>query len=76
VFDPGSQVDFTSVAGSGIITLLGSAEPFSSPGAGKYASDEGTIPWPAGVRGSGGAWQMWLAEIEIRSTCGIAVQLW
>ena len=77
VLDPGGQVDITSVYDGGIVTaVLGSADPFSSPDAGKYASDEGTIPWPAGVAGSGGATQMHVAEIEVLSSCNIADVVW
>ena len=32
-------------------------------------SDEGTIPWPAGVARSGGAASMQIAEIEISEGC-------
>jgi hypothetical protein len=76
VLSPSSQVDITSVYNGGIVAVLGSAEPFSSPDAGKYVSDEGTIPWPAGVAGSGGATQMNVAEIEVRTSCGIANVVW
>jgi hypothetical protein len=76
VLDPSGQVDITSVYTGGIAALLGSSRPFSSPDAGKYASDEGMIPWPAGVSGSNGAAQMWLAEVEVRTACGTADQVW
>jgi hypothetical protein len=76
VIAPGAQVDIASVYDSGLTALLGSSAPFSSPDAGKYASDEGSIPWPAGVAGSEGASTMWLAEIEVRDSCGIANKLW
>lgn len=68
VLDPGDSVDITSVYAGGITALLGSADPFSAPG--KDVSDEGTIPWPAGVRGSGGAQEMSLAELEVYGACG------
>jgi len=76
VMDPGSMVDITSVYDGGITALLGSAEPFSNPDANRYLSDEGTIPWPAGVAGSGGATQMQIAEIEVFPACRIAIQVW
>jgi hypothetical protein len=76
VLDPGGQVDITSVYEAGIVAVIGSAEPFSYPDAGKYLSDEGTIPWPAGVSGSGGATQMFVAEIEIVNSCHIADVVW
>jgi hypothetical protein len=77
VLEPGNQVDITSVYDAGIVTaVVGSSEPFSFLDAGKYASDEGTIPWPAGVPGSGGATQMHVAEIEVRASCGIARVVW
>jgi hypothetical protein len=68
VLDPGESVDITSVYDGGITALLGSADPFSAPG--KDVSDEGTIPWPAGVRGSGGAQEMSLAEVNVYGACG------
>jgi hypothetical protein len=68
VLDPGDSVDITSVYDGGITALLGSADRFSAPG--KNVSDEGTIPWPAGVRGSGGAQEMSLAEVEVYGACG------
>jgi len=75
VLAPGDQVDITSVFGGGIVALLGSAAPFSDGS--KYESDEGTIPWPAGVAGSGGASQMHLAEIELKPNgCAQASQIW
>jgi hypothetical protein len=87
VLDPGAQLDITSVYTGGAVALLGSAEPFSSPDAGKYVSDEGTIPWPAGVSGSGGAATMYIAEIEVpaeralgdsssQSSCTAVDQYW
>jgi hypothetical protein len=76
VLDVGAQVDITSVYAGGITALLGSSAPFSSPDAGKYLSDEGSIPWPAGVAGSEGSSTMWLAEIEVRPSCEIASQVW
>jgi hypothetical protein len=80
VLDPGRVLDITSVYDMGIVAVLGSSDPFSSPDAGKYVSDEGTIPWPAGVAGSGGAATMYVAEIEVPtvppSTCQIASKIW
>ena len=79
VLDPGAQVDITSVYVSGTVAVLGSAEAFSSSDA-SFASDEGTIAWPAGVSGSGGATTMHVAEIEVpsspQSTCAAAFQAW
>jgi len=79
VLAPGAQIDITSVYLSGTVALLGSAEPFSDADA-SYASDEGTIPWPKGVSGSGGASTMNIAEIEVPSsppsTCRAATQAW
>jgi len=76
VLDPGGKADITSVYAGGIIALVGSAVPFASPDAGKYVGDQATIPWPAGVPGSGGATQMWTAEIEPRDSCGLAYRVW
>lgn len=76
VLDPGGKVDITSVYAGGVIALVGSAVPFASPDAGKFVGDQATIPWPAGVAGSGGAAQMWTAEIEARDSCGLAYRVW
>ncbi len=70
VLAPGEQVDITAVYEGGITAVVGSAAPFSSPDAGKYAADESTIPWPAGVAGSQGATQMQVAQIDVASACG------
>jgi hypothetical protein len=75
VLNPGDQVNITSVYAGGIVAILGSSQPFSEPDA-NYASDEGTVPWPGGVGGSNGSAQMWIAEIEVQSTCTIATQVW
>jgi hypothetical protein len=74
VLAPGAQVDITSVYDGGITAVLGSSDPFSDGS--KYVSDEGTIPWPAGVTGSEGAAQMNVAEIEVRTSCGKATAIW
>jgi hypothetical protein len=76
VLDAGARVDITSVYDGGTVALLGSSAPFSSPDAGKYESDEGSIPWPAGVAGSEGSATMWLAQIEVRPSCGVANKVW
>jgi hypothetical protein len=76
VLDPGAKVDITSVYDGGTVALLGSSAPFSSRDAAKYAGDEGSIPWPAGVAGSEGSSTMWIAQIDIRDTCGIETQWW
>jgi hypothetical protein len=80
VLDPGAQLDITSVYTGGVVAILGSAKPFSSPNEGKYVSDEGTIPWPRGVSGNGGAGTMYVAEIEVptapQSSCKAVSQYW
>jgi hypothetical protein len=76
VMSPGAVVDITSVFSGGITALLGSAEPFSLQDAGKYAFDEGSIPWPAGVSGSGGAATMYTAQIDIETSCTKPFQQW
>jgi hypothetical protein len=58
----------------GITAVLGSSEPFSNMS--HYASDEGTIPWPSGVGGSGGATQMYVAEINIVTACQMPTIVW
>jgi hypothetical protein len=59
-----------------LTALLGSSLPFSSPDAGKYATDEGTIPWPNGVSGSDGATVMNVAQIDVDTACGVYSNLW
>ena len=75
VLKPGAKVNITAVYQQGIVGAVGSAEPFSSLDA-TYASDEGTIPWPSGVAGSGGATTMYVAEIVVQPSCGIQRQIW
>jgi hypothetical protein len=76
VLDPGAKADITSVYNAGVVAILGSSDPFSSPDAGKYESDEGSIPWPAGVAGSQGSSTMWIAEIEVRPSCTNSNKTW
>ena len=76
VLDPGEQVDITSVYVGGITAVLGSSQPFIDPDAGKYAADGATIPWPAGVAGSEGSSQMYVAEIEIADSCHLPSVAW
>jgi hypothetical protein len=76
VLSPGAYVDITSVFSGGITALLGSAEPFSPQDAGQYAFDEGTIPWPVGVPGSGGAPNMHVAQIDVEAVCVKPFQQW
>jgi hypothetical protein len=80
VLSPGAQLDIASVYLGGIVAIVGSAEPFSSPDAGKYIGDEGTIPWPGGVAGSGGATIMHVAQIDVPlsppSSCTAVPQCW
>jgi hypothetical protein len=79
VLQPGTQVDITSVYVGGFVALVGSADPFSEAD-GHYAGDEGTVPWPKGVDGSGGATTMNVALIEVpifpMSMCTNPSQLW
>jgi hypothetical protein len=79
VLQPGQQVDITSVYVGDITALLGSAEPFSAVDA-SYASDEGEIPWPKGVAGSGGSSIMYVAELNVPVTppsmCQTITQVW
>jgi hypothetical protein len=76
VLNPGDKVDITSVYVGGITAVLGSSHPFVAPDAGKYVADSGMIPWPAGVAGSGGASEMYVAEIEIVDSCRNPVVAW
>jgi hypothetical protein len=76
VMDPGASVDITSVYVGGIVAVLGSSHPFVDPNAGKYVADGTTVSWPAGVAGSGGATQMYVAEIEIEDACRNPATYW
>lgn len=75
VLAPGAYVDITSFYDAGIVAIVGSAEPFTSPDA-SYPSDEGAIPWPLGVAGSGGATTMYVAEIEVFAACQQVERFW
>jgi hypothetical protein len=76
VINPGQSVDITSVYVGGTVAVLGSSHPFTDPDAGKYVADGGQIPWPAGVAGSGGSTQMYVAEIEVKDSCGTPNVFW
>jgi hypothetical protein len=76
VMNPGASVDITSVYVGGLVAVLGSSRPFVDPDAGKYVADGTTVPWPAGVAGSGGATQMYVAEIEIEDSCRSPAVYW
>ena len=76
VMNPGVSVNITSVFSGGFTALLGSSQPFSSSNSGKYAFDEGTIPWPKGVPGSGGSATMYVAQIEVAAACRKSSQQW
>jgi hypothetical protein len=76
VLNPGDQVDISSVYVGGITAVLGSSHPFVDPDAGKYVADGATVPWPAGVAGSDGASQMYVAEIEILDACHLPNVVW
>jgi hypothetical protein len=76
VLAPQAELDITSVFEGGVTAILGSSEPFSDPDAGRYVGDEGTIPWPGGVAGSGGASQMFVAQIDVKGACMPVVQYW
>jgi hypothetical protein len=75
VLGPGDRLDITSVYAGRTVAILGSAEPFSDPD-GAYVNDEGTMPWPTGVAGSGGASQMHVAEIQVWRSCQLPTILW
>jgi hypothetical protein len=76
VLNPGDSVDITSVYIGGTVAVLGSSHPFVEPDAGKYVGDGAMIPWPAGVAGSGGASEMYVAEIEIVESCRSPNTVW
>jgi hypothetical protein len=76
VLYPGDKVDITSVYVGGITAVLGSSHPFVDPDASKYVADGAMIPWPAGVAGSGGASEMYVAEIETVDSCRNPTVAW
>jgi len=56
---------------------LGSSKPFSMPSDGGFPpADEGTIPWPDGVSGSEGSKTMYVAQLEMGTSCGPATPSW
>lgn len=76
VMNPGGSVDITSVYVGGLVAVLGSSRPFVDPDAGKYVADGTSVAWPAGVAGSEGATQMYVAEIEIDDSCRSPAVYW
>jgi hypothetical protein len=72
--NPGQRVDITSAWAGGITAVLGASEPFSNMS--HDVSDEGTIPWPAGVAGSNGATTMNVAEINLVNSCNMPLIVW
>jgi hypothetical protein len=72
VIAPGAQAN---ISGFNTYVLLGSSLPFSVQGD-RTIQDEGTIPWPAGVPGSGGATVMQLAQMDIDNSCRPVAPLW
>jgi hypothetical protein len=70
VLAPGGEINIASTFfQQGIAAVVGASEPFSYVDAGRYITDEGTIPWPAGVPGSGGSSVMYVAQILLSPTC-------
>jgi hypothetical protein len=80
VLMPGTQVDITPVYVGGYTAIVGSSEPFSSLDSGHPVGDEGSILWPPGVTGSGGASLMYVAQIEVPfsppSHCNVEESFW
>jgi hypothetical protein len=76
VMAPGASVDITAVYVGGTVAVLGSSHPFVDPDAGRYVADGAAISWPAGVAGSGGATQMYVAEIEVVDSCRTPNAVW
>jgi hypothetical protein len=78
---PGAEADisaaFNASVGSygGALAIVGGSLPFSRYDA-HYVSDEGTVPWPAGLDGGGGASQMWVAQIDMEPSCRLAAPVW
>jgi hypothetical protein len=61
---------------AGWVALLGSSAPFTTPALSTAFADEGSIPWPEGVAGSGGATVMQVAQIDIAGACATESPLW
>jgi hypothetical protein len=80
VLAPGTQVDITPVYVGGYTAIVGSSEPFMSLDSGHPVSDEGSILWPPGVAGSGGASLMYVAQIYVPfmppSRCMAESKMW
>ena len=74
VLNPGERIDITPAWLGGITAVLGASEPFSDMS--HYVSDEGTIPWPAGVAGGNGATTMYVAEINLANSCHMPTIVW
>jgi hypothetical protein len=76
VLQPGEQVSILPVYLGAVTAVVGASLPFSDPNAGKFVQDEGTIPWPAGVPGSGGATTMHVAQIDVFAACQQVSTMW
>jgi hypothetical protein len=78
---PDGEADISSAFSPGVgnygatIAIVGGSLPFSDFDA-HYVSDEGTVPWPGGLDGSGGASQMWVAQIDVEPSCRLAPPVW
>jgi hypothetical protein len=76
VLAPGASVNVTSAYHDGTVGDVGASKPFSVYGGGYAPQDEGTIPWPLGVSGSGGATNMYVAGINMDSSCSPVGPIW
>jgi hypothetical protein len=74
VLNPGERIDISPVWLGDITAVLGASEPFSNMS--HYVTDEGTIPWPAGVTGSNGATTMYVAEMNLVNSCHMPTIVW
>jgi hypothetical protein len=80
VIAPGTQIDVSltfgdmPAIGDGLIALLGSSLPFSTTTCPLF--DQGTIPWPVGVDGGGGASTMFVVQLAASNGCQVFAQFW
>jgi hypothetical protein len=74
VLSPGERVEAAQSYLGGITAVLGASEPFSNQS--HYVSDEGTIPWPAGVAGSNGSTTMNVAVLTTAYSCVMPSTVW
>jgi hypothetical protein len=83
VLVPDGSVAITSIVDgylpahpSDYVALLGSAAPFGPTATETLYQDQGMIPWPTGLPGSGGSAVMYVAQVDMDTSCVQFTQLW